>query len=699
MSTTLPRVATICAVWIVAAAGLGPAEPLPTDTPTVTQTLSDDFDDSSLDTALWTTFGTVVEGSRLTLMGSNGNASRVETKIRLMGRDQDVETRVEVSDFVASEDCAVLLGMAQEGYENWACVYLHKRTSATYALFQFQGPGGSASNSFELSSAATSLRLLHRHDTGATEGFVDLGAGWVLVGDSGSLTFDESLGIRFMLYAGTPSGGSVSVEFDNFFAQGGQYVPPQLGEKGLFERYTWFVGANQRDVRMVVPSNYNPSRPIGILFGFHGALGSSPRPEPYLEHLLYSGWEQRAAAGYFITASMSNRKKADGWSGGWNNTNLTSGNVDAQAVLSLYNILKTHYTIDDDRIFIEGFSAGGSFCLTLPVCLPGFIAVSAPGCPPIGALNLPAAGAQHACIGTGGTTDGYNTDTTMRNVNDWYRANGVDAECYVFDMGHMDPPDDPTVNPPLVWQDIVLDYFLTHPRFYATRHAAPPSYVADCLDEFQGPAAVPNASDWRVELFDGAGVRYGPVHWDGNPGSGVYGYKFRVQEGWLHSEPVGTRVQGGICVGGFLRRPAHWETAFIANAIGADLILWPAILRDMTGRCVALRLTPGGWAWESADTHLALRANHTPSLQTLANGPLSWSAGERYVARIAFDEAGLTWELLDSGASVVACGTIPASQVGLDNSQFGFGLRGTNASVKFDFAHMEGQAPSVVPES
>ena len=49
MSTSLPHVATTCVVWIIAAAGLGPAEPLPTDTPAVTQTLSDNFDNGSLE--------------------------------------------------------------------------------------------------------------------------------------------------------------------------------------------------------------------------------------------------------------------------------------------------------------------------------------------------------------------------------------------------------------------------------------------------------------------------------------------------------------------------------------------------------------------------------------------------------------------------------------------------------------------------
>ncbi|MCX7014423.1 MAG: hypothetical protein NTW86_18050 [Candidatus Sumerlaeota bacterium] len=582
-----------------------------------TQTLSDDFNDGLIDTALWSISGNVTEqGGALHLSSSSGAGAYAEAKTSLMGADQDVEVSVDYSNLTGMDQGAAYLYMQQGGYQTYGVLYL-SGVAPVQAMFLFQTPVDSTAQWISLSGSAGRLKIVHHYATGVVEGLVDEGAGWVAVGNSGSLRFDTAQSVRVEVDAYNPS-STTTVAFDNFFAQGGQYVPPQLGDKGLFEDYTYFYNADQRDVRMVVPANYDPGRPIGILFGFHGSLGSTPQPDPYLEYLLYSGYEARAARGYFITASMSNRKKTDGWSGGWTNNDLTSGNRDAQAVLTLYNTLKAHYAIDDDRIFITGFSAGANFSLTLPVCLPDFVAVTSPGCPTLGALNLPPAGARHACIGTGGLTDTYNTDTSMRNVSNWHRTNATDADCYVFDMPHSGEPADPTVTPPRPWEDIALDYFLTHPRGYATIHYPPPFYADDCQDEFSGSAGVPSAADWRVELFDGPGVMYGPVKTDGSPGVGVYGYKFRQEDGWLHSEPVGTGLQGGICAGRFLHRPSTWETAFVANTVGADLIVWPAILRDMTGRCVALQMTGAGWQWVAADTHLALRSQHGPSLHTLA---------------------------------------------------------------------------------
>ena len=535
------------------------------------------------------------------------------------------------------------------------------------------------------------LKLVYHRSSGKIEGliWVNETQGWVSVGDSAGISLDVSQGMAFQILGVANPSETFSPSFRNFLATGDLYLPPELGQKGVvLERVTYLSRAVQRDFRMAVPASYDPNRPIGILFGFHGNLGSYPNIEPFLSYLFYTGLEAETERGYFLAVSLSVPKAPNGWLGAWNHEELGSGlNNDTAAVQNLVLFLKKYYAIDDDRIFATGFSDGGRFVTDLPNALPDFIAAIAPICPAYG-RSLPLPGARHACIGVGGITDEAFTAGVVRQISNWHKTNKTDADCYVFDMGHNSPPDDPTVTPRRPFASIMTDYFLAHPRGYASRPPTPPSYASVFKDDFEGSPTLPSASRWRVSLFDSSGILYGPIKNTGEPGASVFGYKFKIENGALNSESVGAGNQGGICMSGFMPKPSIWKTSFVVNQGDSDLTVWPVILSDMTGRVVSLNVSKTGWEWQAASTHLAFRSRDAASIQSLSGGALTLEIGAEYTARAELSTHGLVWNI-SSEAGEIARGQFSSARVALGESQFGLGLSGTNASVKFNEAQLD----------
>ena len=652
-------------------------------------TIEDDFNDNSLNTSIWSVPNDpVTEQNGKLVMDINTTGfiwRQADAKTRLDGEDNAVIARVDFSNFSLSGTGYGYAALEMSLGQAYAEMEITDSSdhSTRYVFFYYWDGSSSVYDAYLTTSTYGQLMLVYNPSSRTIEGTLFDGSGGTIVGDSTGKNVDPSLGFRLNLFA-YASNANLTVSFDNFSAQGGQYVPPQLGEKGLFERVTYPSGSQSRDFRMMVPSNYTASKPIALLFGFHGALGSTPQSEPYLEHLAYD-YEPRAAQYYWITCSLSVAESSGGgWKGGWNNNNTDlPNNDDARAVQAAYNLLKAHYNIDDNRIYAQGHSSGGAFVDVLPYCLPDFLAVSCPSCP-VGRSDQPA-GSHHASIGTGGYTDQYNTDSRMTTLSEWYKANGSDADCYIFDMGHTYPPDDPTVSPSRDFADIAGAYFLEHPKNFMTQTYEPPSYATSFVDPFAGGPRAPDASRWRVELFDSTGRLFGPVKSDGSPGANVFGYKFQIADGWAQSQPIGSGLQGGVCMSGFVPKGQAWYSSFIMNVGGSDLVVWPVILRDMTGRVLYLNVTPSGWSWQLADRRLAFRSNYSSSINTLSSGSCPFAMGQQY--RVVFAQLEASgWVIMDSAGVNLASGVFAAPYAGMNASQFGFGLRGTSASAKFDYA-------------
>jgi len=481
----------------------------------------------------------------------------------------------------------------------------------------------------------------------------------------------------------------------NSFGQ--EYLTLELGETGYFERVTFTSGSDSRDFRMVVPTNYGSGRPIGILFGFHGNLGSTQRSEPYLGTL--SSYEPYAEEGYFITAALSVRAIGGYWSGGWNQDRNGSYNYDAIAVRDLRDFLKNYYYIDENRLFALGFSHGGQFCTTLPYCLPGFLAASCPVCPAAGCYTPPA-GSTHTCVGTGGLTDltWGSTADKVRSLSTWHRDNRIDADIHVFDMGHSSPPPLLTVSPNLSWQRIVTEYFAKHAKGFQDNPPSPAYQAVPFLDDFDA-GTVPGSLNWRVKIFDDVGVLYGAHDYSGELGTDVKGYTFNVDNGYLNSTAVGTGLQGGICVTKAFSQTAYWRTSFVVNSYQSDLIVWPVMLRDSSGRVLSLNIQPSDWLVQVSDTNLGFRSQYAASLSTLDSGGFILETAREYLASATWENSTLSWDVSTAGDGVLLGDEISTSGVVLGACEFGLGLRGTSASVKFGYAELSTDEPTGLDES
>ena len=452
------------------------------------------------------------------------------------------------------------------------------------------------------------------------------------------------------------------------------YGQPSLGDTGLFEDVSISSAGYSRHFRMVVPNNYDASRPIGLIYGFQGA-GS-----PSLTYLWGTGFEDKAEEAYWITVTLA--LKSGG--GLWDDGKVFADNEDARCVEDIYNLLRTHYSIDDCRIFSSGFSSGGVFTLTSSGLLPHLFAAINPNCPAGGTFYYPDTGSDYACITSGGTLDTYNTDEHARGIQNAFRMKNMEAESFYHEIGHSWPLDCPHVEPGVDWTTMVTEYFMTHPKGHRTRDFPVPFWAGSSFrDDFDGGTTHPDSSRWQVD----------PYRNDGCLGD-VHGYCFELTGGVLRNQPLASGDQGGVCwTRYFLQKPVNWSLSFTLVSGGSDLAVWPVLLRDMSGKVLYLEVTTDGWAWKMADTYVGFRYHEESQIQTYESATQTFSMGSPYVLEFEH-QFQPRWAIYDSLSQVVAEGTLSSPEVRMSSSQFGFGLYGTTAVVDFEYAAM--QAPSAV---
>jgi len=451
----------------------------------------------------------------------------------------------------------------------------------------------------------------------------------------------------------------------------GNQIPrgTKLGDAGLFEDVSLQSGGLERHFRMVVPSTYDPARPIGVLFGFQGGGGQ------YFREL--AGYhEAHAAEPYWICLAPVVRGD------NWDFTINAKTNPDVQYVQELYALLKKHYRIDEDRVYAEGFCAGALFCITVSDALPGFFAAINPNVPPNADYGTLPAGTAHACIACGGTRDDFKTDAMMASMQKKYAAKGLDGDFYVYAMGHQWPRPDLTASPALRWGERVTRYFLEHPRGRRQGALAPPSCAAPFRDDFAGSATLPDAARWRVEPFGATGT-------SGILGE-INGFAFQTSDGWLAAAPTGAGPRGGLCLTSFTTPEASsWRVSFMLDKLAKpdpSVEALPIVLRGADGRMMALSLTGNAWRWLATDTCLAFRVNDPKTTRRLAAGAGVLRPGAPYVAE--FRRAGGAWAIRDPRRGIVARGTLKEAQAFKGPLAYGFGLRGASPAARFNDAEL-----------
>jgi hypothetical protein len=506
----------------------------------------------------------------------------------------------------------------------------------------------------------------------------------------------------------------------------------EMGEVGVFENYRYQCLGFQRNARIYVPENYDPARPIGVLFGFHG-YKNKVTPHPSLENL--RNIEPLASEEYFITVALATRYRPDmdGWYHGWNHHQNGMENVDARAVYDLLRTLKAHYNIDEGRIFGEGHSNGAGFLGTVGNNLPNTFAAMWPRAPVCGEY-LPAFNNTYATMGYGGIFDEYGTERTVRQMNKIVSQAPAEAAFYVFGMDHQPRGNmDDNVEPALSFEDKALEFFRNHPRHYQYYGFVPTESAPFFGDDFSDGATKLSSERWRVDSFDKDGIMGDQA-----------GYAFRVVNGRLVNIPyiapetsregnpryttmklsddrfmehtvyykdseamtllppspkLATTPVGGLCRTLFYKElQLEYGVEFSVENFGKDSRIMPLWIADTRGRVHALVITADRYRWETYPTHHHFRMGVQATLKRPGNpmddylppdpilqgeGPFDLIGKTRYSISLNRQDGEFTWDLIESYTEL-KLGSGKFSLRADDSYQFGFGVTGIGAEIAVD---------------
>jgi hypothetical protein len=122
-------------------------------------------------------------------------------------------------------------------------------------------------------------------------------------------------------------------------------------ERGWTVHYSACTDGAARPYHVFVPEGYDPSAPTPVLIDLHGAVSSPPYS---VEALIprRALWESTAATECWVLVMPHGDEGATWWS------EIGRANLLAQLAF-----LKRHYNVDENRVFLSGFSDGGTGAL------------------------------------------------------------------------------------------------------------------------------------------------------------------------------------------------------------------------------------------------------------------------------------------------------------------------------------------------
>jgi hypothetical protein len=260
-----------------------------------------------------------------------------------------------------------------------------------------------------------------------------------------------------------------------------------------------------------------------------------------------------------------------------------------------------------------------------------------------------------------------------------------DLHAYYLNISHEFPPDDTGTSPPVTYTHKITRFFNTHPRNYRETVYPAPSRGKPFRDDFEQNSTLLSYPRWRTISADTTG-RFG----------GVQGARFAISNGKLTNEPTDVVKQSGFkdpiatfAFTDFMPAPFSWSTSFIIETGGKELRVYPCLLRDMQGRIIYLSITPDGWLWNWAETHLAFHSEYSQRIHALAQGNHLFHEGKQYGVVVEYQAGGARWEILDADDKSIANGVLPAVVPYLDEAEVGLGVRGLpSQKVSFDFARV-----------
>lgn len=471
---------------------------------------------------------------------------------------------------------------------------------------------------------------------------------------------------------------------------------------GVFEKVTLESGGVSRDYRMVVPPNYSPDRPIGVIFGYHGA-----GPFSFLTQLKDTGFEDLAEEAYWITVSVAAIPGL-----GWDQNLNMPENKEVILVRDVLGLLRSKYKIDNNRIYAFGVSGGTSLIRLLAYALPEEFAAIVGVMSGNKVLLEPHPDSTHAAMFVGGSKDGiftrqgligianqfptlYKWDKEyydkmepigvtyfMNDIIENYNKSGNELYPYFLNIGHEFPADDRTTSPKTSYMYKAVRFMNTHPKGYKVKVYPAPYKGEPFVDEFDGESELPAFPRWRTFNLDAEG-RF----------SDLQGYRFQIKDGKLFNttnpvESMAKPVQPGACFmyTDFFSRPFSWKTSFVPEKIGKETVIYPCIFRDMQGRVIFLALTKGGWEWGRAESHIAFHSGYDEKIHSIVKGKLRLRSGREYGVEVEYKDGTPHWTI-SQGDKVIAEQSLPEGIPFLDEVEVGLGVKCLPEHVvAFDYA-------------
>ena len=157
-------------------------------------------------------------------------------------------------------------------------------------------------------------------------------------------------------------GWACSGNSDRIFRSGLQhdeYVPsrPSAGSGGaapgqqLRTLAIGGLGSGTQKIHLYIPPSYDPRYPLPLVLVLHGSAGSPANADLYAQDVRNTWQGTAAARGFIVTAPVAN-----GAGGSWDDDATPNDYTFLAAVMT---DLRAAYNIDDSRIQLWGFSAGG----------------------------------------------------------------------------------------------------------------------------------------------------------------------------------------------------------------------------------------------------------------------------------------------------------------------------------------------------
>lgn len=151
---------------------------------------------------------------------------------------------------------------------------------------------------------------------------------------------------------------------DRIFRNGlqiGEYVPlrPSGGSGGaapgrqLRTLSIPGLGDGQQKIHLYLPPGYNPAHAMPLVVALHGTAGNPTDADLYAQDVRNTWQAVAAARGFIVAAPVAN-----GGDGSWIDGSVAPPN-DYQFLAAVMSNLRAAYNIDDSRVQLWGFSAGG----------------------------------------------------------------------------------------------------------------------------------------------------------------------------------------------------------------------------------------------------------------------------------------------------------------------------------------------------